>query len=138
MTSMPTAYRPCAGVCLTNPGGLIWVGERMSHPGAWQMPQGGIDPGETPRDAALRELREETGLEPRAVTLRAALAEPVSYDLPEDLVGKLWKGRYKGQSQHWFHMLYDGPDEAVARLREEDYQMAYAIDILKGLNAIER
>ena len=113
MTAQPTAYRPCAGVCLTNPAGLIWVGERMSHPGAWQMPQGGIDPGETPRDAALRELREETGIEPRAVTLRAALDEPVSYDLPEELVGKLWKGRYKGQTQHWFHMLYDGPDDAV-------------------------
>ncbi|SFJ65672.1 RNA pyrophosphohydrolase [Jannaschia pohangensis] len=110
-------YRPCAGVCLTNPQGLVWVGERIDRPAgvpaAWQMPQGGIDPGEDPRDAALRELQEETGLSPDAVVLHGALSAPLPYDLPHDLVPNLWKGRYRGQMQHWFHMTYDGPDDAV-------------------------
>ena len=106
-------YRPNVGVCLTNPDGLIWVGERADFAGAWQMPQGGIDPGEAPRDAALRELREETGIAPGAVAPIDALADPVAYDLPPELVAKLWKGRWRGQMQHWFRYGYDGPDDAV-------------------------
>ena len=110
-------YRPCAGVCLTNPAGLVWVGERIDRPVgapvAWQMPQGGIDPGERPEIAALRELREETGIAPEAVKIVNRTVEPVPYDLPHDLVPKLWKGRYRGQMQHWFHLTYDGPDDAV-------------------------
>lgn len=109
-------YRPCAGVCLTNPAGEIWVGERIDRPPgapvAWQMPQGGIDPGETPEAAALRELREETGLCARAVRIVDRLAMPVRYDLPPDLVPTLWKGRFRGQEQHWFRMAFDGPDTA--------------------------
>ena len=77
------------------------------------MPQGGIDPGEAPRAAALRELREETGIPPGAVQLVDVLGDPVPYDLPVDLVGKLWKGKYRGQSQHWFRFAYDGPDDVV-------------------------
>ncbi|WP_179378071.1 RNA pyrophosphohydrolase [Jannaschia marina] len=106
-------YRPCAGVCVTNPEGLIWVGERLDFPGAWQMPQGGIDPGEDPRAAALRELQEETGLAPDAVEEIGALDAPLAYDLPVELAAKLWKGRYRGQEQHWFRFRYDGPDDAV-------------------------
>nr|WP_092640931.1 RNA pyrophosphohydrolase [Jannaschia faecimaris] len=106
-------YRPCAGVCLTNPEGLIWVGERLNFPGAWQMPQGGIDKGEAPRAAALRELQEETGISPAAVQMVDVLGDPLPYDLPEDLVAKLWKGKYRGQKQHWFRFAYDGPDDAV-------------------------
>ncbi len=115
IASLP--YRPCAGVCLTNPQGLIWVGERLDRPPdapvAWQMPQGGIDPGETPEAAALRELTEETGLAPSAVEVLDWLDEALPYDLPLELVPKLWKGRYRGQAQHWFRMGYDGPDAAV-------------------------
>jgi putative (di)nucleoside polyphosphate hydrolase len=106
-------YRPCAGVCLTDPGGRIWVGERLDRPGAWQMPQGGIDPGEQPLAAALRELTEETGLPATSVEMLRPLGRPVFYDLPDELVGKMWKGRYRGQVQDWFLMRYDGPDEAV-------------------------
>ncbi|MFO6465249.1 RNA pyrophosphohydrolase [Jannaschia sp. KMU-145] len=106
-------YRPCAGVCLTNAAGLIWAGERLDTPGAWQMPQGGIDPGEAPEAAALRELHEETGLVAEAVTELARLPEPLAYDLPHHLVPTLWKGRYRGQAQHWFRFRYDGPDDAV-------------------------
>ena len=64
-------YRPCVGVVLANAAGLVFSGERADYPGAWQMPQGGIDNGEDPRDAALRELEEETGLAPDAVTVEA-------------------------------------------------------------------
>ncbi|MEM7641101.1 MAG: RNA pyrophosphohydrolase [Pseudomonadota bacterium] len=110
-------YRPCAGVCLTRPDGQIWVGERLDRPAgspvAWQMPQGGIDKGETPEAAALRELREETGLRPEAVRLLDGIEEPLHYDLPPELLGKVWKGRYRGQAQYWFRMEYDGPDDAV-------------------------
>ncbi|MEL6585191.1 MAG: RNA pyrophosphohydrolase [Pseudomonadota bacterium] len=106
-------YRPCAGVCLTNPDGLVWVGERLNWPGAWQMPQGGIDKGETPEAAALRELTEETGLASNAVSVTHRLADPIAYDLPPDIVPNIWKGRYRGQMQHWFRMHYDGPNDAV-------------------------
>ena len=106
-------YRPCAGVCLLNPAGLVWAGERLDFPGAWQMPQGGIDPGETPEAAAWRELEEETGLPASSVRLLDRLDDPLPYDLPPELVGRMWKGRYRGQMQDWFLMRYDGPDAAV-------------------------
>lgn len=114
-------YRPCAGVMLTNPEGLIFAGERIDTPGAWQMPQGGIDPGETPREAALRELEEETGLRRERVHILAESADWITYDLPEELVGRLWGGRYCGQKQRWFLMRFEGADSEVdiARVHPE-------------------
>lgn len=107
-------YRPCAGVMLLNRDGLAFVGQRLdSSVEAWQMPQGGIDEGEDPLDAAIRELGEETGI-------AADLIRPIGrsrgehlYDLPSDLIGKIWKGRYRGQRQHWFLMRFLGGDEDV-------------------------
>ncbi len=106
-------YRPCVGIVLANPQGLIFTGERVDTPGAWQMPQGGIDDGETPEAAALRELEEETGLPAASVTIEAEHPDWVLYDLPDHLVGKLWKGRFRGQTQKWFLLRYDGPDSAI-------------------------
>ena len=106
-------YRPCVGVVLTNADGRVFAGERIDMPGAWQMPQGGIDDGEDPRAAALRELWEETGVTPDHVRVDAETAGWITYDLPPDLQGKVWKGRYRGQSQKWFRMVLTAPDSAI-------------------------
>ena len=106
-------YRPCAGVVLVNKDGLIFTGERIDTPGAWQMPQGGIDDGESFETAALRELEEETGLPASAVTLEAMLADWITYDLPDHLLGKMWKGRFKGQKQKWALMRFHGNDADI-------------------------
>ena len=98
---MHLPYRPCAGVVLINGEGLVFAGERIDTPGAWQMPQGGIDPGETPREAALRELVEETSVPAEAVEVLAESRDWIRYDLPDHLMGKMWKGRYRGQEQKW-------------------------------------
>lgn len=107
-------YRPCVGVMLINRAGLIFGGQRIDTDApAWQMPQGGIDPGEAPRDAALRELFEETGIPADRVEVIKAATEPVRYDLPDDLVPRMWKGRFRGQEQHWFLMRYLGRDDEI-------------------------
>lgn len=107
-------YRRNVGVMLANSMGQIFVGQRLDRDqAAWQMPQGGIDAGETPREAALRELVEETGVAPHLVTIEAETVGWLSYDLPIDLVPKIWKGRYRGQEQKWFLMRFQGEDRDV-------------------------
>lgn len=107
-------YRPCVGVVLMNRAGQVFAGQRSDNlSDAWQMPQGGVDLGESPRDAALRELEEETGVTRDLVDVLAETDEWLPYDLPADLIPRLWGGRFKGQEQLWFLMRLNAGDEAV-------------------------
>ncbi|MDW3117368.1 MAG: RNA pyrophosphohydrolase [Roseovarius pacificus] len=107
-------YRPCVGVMLANAEGRVFVGQRIDQDiTAWQMPQGGIDPGEAPRDAALRELWEETGVPADMVTIETETEGWIPYELPHDIVPRIWKGRYKGQEQKWFLLRFHGQDSDV-------------------------
>lgn len=106
-------YRPCVGLMLFR-GDQVFGGRRRdSAVEAWQMPQGGVDPGETPREAALRELGEEVGLAPSHVEIVAVSRRWVSYDLPERLSRKLWGGRFAGQTQKWFALRMLASDAAI-------------------------
>lgn len=108
------AYRPAAGVMLLNREGKVWVGQRLDNTlEAWQMPQGGLDAGEDPLDGALRELEEETGIGRDQVEIIARAPSELTYDLPDDMVGKLWKGKWKGQRQTWFLLRFTGSDADV-------------------------
>ncbi|MFC3228302.1 RNA pyrophosphohydrolase [Marinibaculum pumilum] len=105
-------YRPCVGICLLSADDKVFVGRRIdTMVEAWQMPQGGIDPGEAPEDAALRELEEEVGT--RNCRIMARTQEWLTYDLPAHLVGKVWKGRYRGQRQLWFAARFEGQDSEI-------------------------
>jgi len=107
-------YRPAAGVMLLNRDGKVWVGQRLdSTLEAWQMPQGGLDPGEDAQDGALRELEEETGIARAKVEILARCPVELLYDLPDDLIGKMWNGKWRGQRQTWFLMRFLGEDEDV-------------------------
>ncbi len=112
MTDLP--YRPAAGIMLVNGEGKVWVGQRRdSTLEAWQMPQGGLDEGEDPEAGALRELEEETGIGRDKVEIVARHGEELRYDLPAELAGKLWKGRWGGQRQTWFLARFLGTDADV-------------------------
>jgi putative (di)nucleoside polyphosphate hydrolase len=112
MSALP--YRPCAGVMLVNRDGRVFVGQRLDTTvEAWQMPQGGIDPGEEPLAAAIRELGEETGIAPDKVALVEAPDRDFTYDLPPELVGKVWKGKWRGQTQRWFLFRFLGEDRDI-------------------------
>jgi putative (di)nucleoside polyphosphate hydrolase len=107
-------YRPCVGVVLIDARGLVFAGQRIDSPSpAWQMPQGGIDEGETPREAAYRELREETGVTRDKVEFVGKTHGWVTYDLPPELLGKVWGGKYRGQRQKWFLFRFKGQDADV-------------------------
>jgi putative (di)nucleoside polyphosphate hydrolase len=105
-------YRPCVGVMLINREGLVFVGKRIDQTvEGWQMPQGGIDKGETPEEAGLRELEEEIGTA-KAVILREH-PEWLTYDLPKHLLGVALHGRYRGQKQKWIAMRFTGKDADI-------------------------
>lgn len=105
-------YRPCVGVMLINKDGLVFGGQRLDNPvPAWQMPQGGIDEGEEPLVSARRELFEETNV--RSVSLLAEAPEWFAYDLPQDVAGQAWKGRFRGQTQKWFAFRFEGDDSEI-------------------------
>ena len=112
-----TAYRPCVGIMLLNPQGLVWVGRRFQKQNDdgvghwWQMPQGGIDGNEDPAAAALRELEEETAV--RSAEIIAEAPGWYNYDLPDQLIGKSWKGKYRGQTQKWFAARFTGNDSEI-------------------------
>lgn len=108
----PVGYRRGVGVMLFNPAGQILVAKRRDTPGEiWQMPQGGIDQGEDPRTAALRELEEETGTANAEIVAEAR--NWLVYDLPDELIGKVWGGRYRGQAQKWFAARFLGTDSEI-------------------------
>jgi len=105
-------YRPCVGIMLINSEGLVFVGRRIDQTvEGWQMPQGGIDDGETPEQAALRELEEETGT--NKATVIAQMDEWLTYDLPPHLLGVALHGRYRGQRQKWIAMRFHGEDKDI-------------------------
>lgn len=108
-------YRPCAAIMLVNTTGQAFVGKRIDTKEGdwWQMPQGGIDDGEDVEQAALRELYEEVGLTADKVAIIARTKDELYYDLPEDLKGKLWGGKYIGQRQTWFLMRFSGADDEI-------------------------
>ncbi|SFT41800.1 RNA pyrophosphohydrolase [Mesorhizobium sp. YR577] len=113
-------YRPCVGIMVLNGDGLVWSGHRIAEPDSemegtdklWQMPQGGIDKGEDPLPAALRELYEETGM--RSVSLLAEAPCWINYDLPADKLGIAFKGKYRGQTQKWFAFRFEGNESEIA------------------------
>jgi putative (di)nucleoside polyphosphate hydrolase len=111
-------YRPCVGIMLLDREGRAFVGRRADREGDpegvgqwWQMPQGGIDEGEAPQDTARRELFEETGV--RSATIIARAKDWLLYDLPQELIGVAWEGRYRGQKQMWFAARFEGPDSEI-------------------------
>jgi putative (di)nucleoside polyphosphate hydrolase len=115
----PLPYRPCVGVTLINRDGLAFVGRRRDRPAeagdaaAWQMPQGGIDEGEVPEAAAVRELYEETGVSPSCLRPLGQTPEWLTYDLPPELLKRSWQGRYRGQAQKWFAFGFLGTDDDI-------------------------
>lgn len=121
-TQLP--YRRCVGIMLVNSAGKVWIGDRIgysddSHDTAWQMPQGGIDKGEEPATAALRELAEEAGTDKAEIVQESA--HWYNYDLPQEIVGKALKGKFRGQTQRWFLLRFTGDDSDID-IAADDHQ----------------
>ncbi|AWN42103.1 RNA pyrophosphohydrolase [Methylobacterium durans] len=159
MTNVPPAgdaeagidlpYRPCVGITLVNRDGLVFIGRRRKEGGpehvsgdfSWQMPQGGIDAGEDPRAAAIRELYEETNVGEGSLRFLAEAPDWLPYDLPPDVMKQAWKGRYRGQTQKWFAFGFLGQDSEIdverpgaGRYRSEFEDWRWApLDDLAGL-----
>ena len=110
-------YRPCVGQMVLNREGRVFIGRRTGGPEhvddthSWQMPQGGVDPGEDPWRAALRELHEETNI--RSVEKLGEIGEWLTYDIPRDIVGQAWKGKYRGQTQKWYALRFTGDEREI-------------------------
>ena len=115
MSNKELGYRPCVGVMLVNSEGKAFVGKRIDNREGdwWQMPQGGVDEGEELEKALLREVGEEVGARPEHLEVVARLPEDLVYDLPPELQGKLWGGRYRGQRQSWFLVRFTGADSDI-------------------------
>lgn len=122
-------YRPCVGLMVLNARNEVWVGRRVNSPNQghyaafWQMPQGGIDAGEAPAAAAMRELHEETGI--RSAEIIAESSEWYPYDLPPELLGRIWDGRYRGQMQRWFAVRFNGADSEI-NIDPPDHEREFA------------
>jgi putative (di)nucleoside polyphosphate hydrolase len=110
-------YRPCVGLAVFNRAGRVFIGRRSEGPEhidethVWQMPQGGIDAGEDPWRAALRELYEETSI--RSVEKIGEIADWLTYDIPREIVGQAWKGKYRGQTQKWYALRFTGDENEI-------------------------
>lgn len=139
----PLPYRPCVGLMLLNASGLVFAGRRIDGTvEAWQMPQGGIDEYETPSQAALRELNEETGLVPEHVEVIRETADWLPYDLPPELIGKIWDGKYRGQMQKWFALTLIADDSAINIATEEpefqEWRWMKASDLIERIVPFKR
>jgi putative (di)nucleoside polyphosphate hydrolase len=104
-------YRPGVGIVLMNADGMVFVGERLDNPGAWQMPQGGIDDGEKPETAVFREMKEEIGTD--KARIMAVMEDWITYDIPAKTARKLWGGKYRGQKQKWIALEFTGEDSDI-------------------------
>ena len=112
MSALNLPYRPCVGIMLFNQDGKVFVGKRIDQTvEGWQMPQGGIDKGETPAEAVLRELQEEVGTDKAEII--GEMEDWVTYDLPPHLVGVAFHGKYRGQRQKWFALRFTGSDADI-------------------------
>ncbi len=136
-------YRPCVGVVLTNAQGHIFAGQRadMDTP-AWQMPQGGVDDGEDPLDAAYRELEEETGVARTHVSFVRQTADWMHYDLPLDVIPHRWQGRFRGQAQMWVQFRLDAPDDVINLTHQDeefsDWRWMEAAELLDAIVPFKR
>jgi putative (di)nucleoside polyphosphate hydrolase len=110
-------YRACVGITVLNSAGLVFIGRRSHGPEhmdathAWQMPQGGVDPGEDTWPAALRELSEETNI--RSIERLGEIEDWLTYDIPSDIIGEAWGGKYRGQTQKWYALRFTGVEREI-------------------------